>query len=73
MTIRALPKQPDPEIVSLLEEYLDKAKKGEVFEIVIAASVNDEQGIAFTRSTVFEDRWRMLGALEYAKMAVHNA
>lgn len=43
---------------------------GEITELV--AVYNDLEGSCFASVGHFDDRWRLLGALEYAKQSVAN-
>lgn len=59
------------EAADILREYADRIERGEISEIVIVC--NDRENSNFERFGHFNDRWRLLGALEYAKAAVHEA
>ena len=61
------------ETVDILSECLEMAKRGEFLDVVVVGNVNDADGLGFYRAAKFEDRWRLLGALEYAKDGVHRA
>jgi hypothetical protein len=54
----------------VLEEILEWARAGHVCDIVVVG--NHAEDGEFFRNANFEDRWRMLGALEYAKDAVNR-
>lgn len=53
-----------------LRELADRFERGEVNELVVVT--NDKEGNCFASWGHFEDRWRLLGALEYAKNTVHR-
>ncbi|MDG4650112.1 hypothetical protein P6F26_16815 [Roseibacterium sp. SDUM158017] len=72
MTLKLVTDQPDEEIIDLLELALEMAKQGVIQDVVVVASIKDEDGPAFWRGGEFNDRWRILGALEYAKDMVHR-
>lgn len=55
-----------------MEDIIAQAKRGEVVDIVVVCSGYFDGEPGFLRTTSFEDRWRLLGALEYAKQAVQN-
>jgi hypothetical protein len=61
------------ETVDILSECLEMAKRGEFCDVVVVGNVNDNDGPGFYRASKFEDRWRLLGALEYAKDGVNRA
>lgn len=65
--------QARPEVVSLLEDALARAKAGQLQDVVLVASIVDSAGPAYFRVADFLDRWRILGALEYAKDSIHRA
>lgn len=48
-----------------IREFADQIERGEIIEWVFVA--NDRESQCFVNSSKFEDRWRMLGALEYAR------
>lgn len=54
-----------------LRNLADRCEEGSVTELLVVSNVN-EDGMAFEKYGAWEDRWRMLGALEYAKSAVHS-
>ena len=54
-----------------LRELADRCESGTVTELLVVSNVN-EDGMAFEKYGAWEDRWRMLGALEYARSAVHE-
>lgn len=53
-----------------LREIADRCEKGEITEILVV--LHDAAGSCFESNVEFTDRWRLLGALEYAKAAVHE-
>ena len=54
----------------LLRDLADRVEAGDVVDFVVVG--NDREEKAFMASGSFDDRWRMLGALEYAKQTVHE-
>jgi len=52
-----------------LRELADRLEKGEVTEIVVVC--NDVSGAAYESYVNFNDLWRLLGAIEYAKHKVN--
>lgn len=53
-----------------LREMADQVEAGEVTEFVVVA--NNKAEVCFFAIGCFDDRWRILGALEYAKQTVHE-
>jgi hypothetical protein len=60
----------DQETVEIIEDLLGKAKRGEIRDFVVVCSVKDEESNGYLRHCQFNDRWRLLGAIEYAKDSV---
>lgn len=58
------------EAATFLRELADRFERGEISECVCV--VNDRADNTFQSFGHFEDRWRLLGALEYAKTSVHG-
>jgi hypothetical protein len=58
------------EIIAMLEDMLEMARRGDVHELVIVASIREGDTPLFLRNSTFNDGWRMLGALRYAEEAV---
>ena len=56
------------EAADALRDIADQMEAGEISEIVIV--YNDIAKRCFASFGQFEDRWRLLGALEYAKQSV---
>lgn len=54
-----------------LRELAERFENGEVSEAVLV--FNDRENTCFESWGHFEDRWRLLGALEYAKQKMNNA
>lgn len=54
----------------LLRELADLVENGDVSEFVVVTNRLDEG--CFEARGHFEDRWRILGAIEYAKQSVSN-
>lgn len=53
-----------------IRDWADKVESGEISEFVFVA--NDKADGCFMSHGSFDDRWRILGALEYAKNSVHE-
>ncbi len=68
--IRKIEREVDPGLVQMIEEILADAKAGKIKDVVIVGD-HVEDGELF-RAAFFESRWRLLGALEYAKDAVQR-
>jgi hypothetical protein len=65
----------DPERVELnreaaayLRDLADRMEQNEILDIVVV--FNDREARGFESYGNFQDRWRLLGALEYAKAGV---
>ena len=54
-----------------IRSIADRYERGELIEIAIVC--NDRAGGHFESFGVFTDRWRMLGAIEYAKHHVMSS
>lgn len=54
-----------------LRECADRVVAGDISELVVIS--NDRENNHFERFGHFNDRWRLLGAIEYAKTAVFEA
>jgi hypothetical protein len=68
----ALKREADPFIVELLERWVDMAKAGRLQSVcIVGEAADDEDGPCYMNAASFDDRWRMLGALEYAKFNVN--
>ena len=65
MSVVQFKREGDPEIAQALRELADKVECGDVRDVVVVA--NDQGENTFWRVGTFADRWRLLGALEYAK------
>ena len=57
-------------IVEIIRNHLSMAERGEIQDIAIVTSIRDDDGIGCGKATVFRDRLRLIGAIEYAKDAV---
>lgn len=65
MSVAAFKRPGDPDTAAALREIADKVESGDIRDVVVVA---DDQGDkVFWRVGTFDDRWRLLGALEYAK------
>ncbi|RDC59770.1 hypothetical protein HME9302_00965 [Alteripontixanthobacter maritimus] len=51
-----------------LRDMADDVEAGEITEFVVAANHRDDQ--CFSSFANFDDRWRILGALEYVKQSL---
>lgn len=69
--ISLVKEEPDSRVIEILEELLEQARRGEINDLVVVASVKDADGPYFYSFSEFKDRWRILGALEYAKSGVN--
>lgn len=58
-------KQHGAEIAATLREMADEAEKGAVSGLVVVAQLRDKN--QYWTHSHFEDKWRLLGAIEYAK------
>lgn len=56
------------ETAQRLREIADRCEKGHITEIVIV--LHDAEEKVFERYATFDDRWRLFGALEYAKTTI---
>ena len=65
MSVVQLKRNGDPETANALREMADRVESGDIRDVVVVC--NDAGENAFWRVGLFEDRWRLLGALEYAK------
>ena len=54
-----------------LRELADRWEAGEVLDMVVV--LNDKTGKCYGSYGNFDDRWRLLAALEYAKAGVFNS
>lgn len=70
--VTVLKREEDPFVVELLERWLARAKSGELRSVVLVGDVIDGDGPGYINAASFEDRWRMLGALEYAKFSMNH-
>lgn len=65
--------EPDQDVIDVLEAALEMARAGNLVDVVVVGSVKDSDGIGYWRAAEYMDRWRILGALEYAKDGVHRS
>lgn len=63
--IKAAGAEDRAELATYLRELADRYESGAVSELAIVGN-DREEGYFFQRG-MFADRWRMLGAIEYAK------
>lgn len=73
MKVVELQKPSDPrwkEAAEYLRELADRFESGDITECVVV--LNDKVGNHFETWGHFDDRWRILGAIEYAKNTVHK-
>lgn len=70
--VAVLKREPDTKIVEMLERWLDMARRGELVSVSIVGEVVNEDGPAYMNAASFEERWHLLGALEYAKFMVNH-
>lgn len=68
--IKAIERPVNTDMIDALEEILAWVRAGHVPDIVIVG--NHAEDGEFFRHSIYQDRWRLLGALEYAKDAVHR-
>jgi len=59
-----------PHAMAGLIDLADRFEAGDITECVVV--FNDREEAAFASWGSFDDRWRLLGALEYAKAGVHQ-
>lgn len=69
MSVVEFQREPDAGVIELLESALERAKAGDLVEVVIVGNLPAEGGFLTLYSIA--DRWRLLGALEYAKHRVN--
>ena len=56
------------ETADILREYADAVERGAVTDFVLVG--NDKESGGYFQFASFNDRWRLLGAIEYAKGAI---
>lgn len=59
------------ELAQRLRDIADDLEAGKISELVVVA--HDRSDGTYLTASDFEDRWRLLGALEYAKSKAYNA
>ena len=64
------PTTEDLEIAQEVHDLADKLAAGDISEIVVVANIRADG--QFMRVAKFDDAWKALGALEYAKQSVHR-
>ena len=60
----------NPKGAKYLHELADKIESGEIRDCVVVFDNHTKK--CFESFVEFSDRWRLLGALEYAKQQVHE-
>lgn len=60
----------NPGFAKTLREYADQIESGEIVNCIVVCE--HANGGVMERAGDWNDRWRLLGALEYAKDAVHK-
>ncbi len=55
---------------AFFRDFADRFERGEISEAVLV--YNNREDTCFESWGHFEDRWRLLGALEYAKSGVNS-
>jgi hypothetical protein len=66
--IKSGPRADHLEAAEYLRDLADRFEAGDISEAVIV--LNDREGGHFESWGHFDDRWRLLGALEYAKQGL---
>lgn len=69
--VAVLKREPDTEIVEMLERWLDMAKIGELVSVSIVGEIVNDDGPGYINAASFDERWKLLGALDYAKFYVN--
>lgn len=69
--VSEIKREPNHDAIKILEELLALAQAGELTELAAAGNISSEGN--FFRGAAFNDRWRMIGALEYAKSAIDRS
>jgi hypothetical protein len=69
--ITKLNRQVDQTLIEMLEGVLEDARAGNITDLVIVG--NDIASGNFYRAAKFADRWRLLGAIEYAKDGINKS
>jgi len=63
--------QDDREMAQSLRELADGLEAGTIRDVVVVANLREEG--CYMRHSRFDDAWRLLGAVEYARNTVHLA
>jgi hypothetical protein len=66
--VKEIYRKPDQGIVDILTRALEKAKRGEINNVVLVAELASDN--AFYHASNMADGWRTLGAIEYARAGV---
>lgn len=69
--VNLAPKKGDAEFAQYLREYADRVESGDITEFVFVG--RSTEGGNLIRCSSFEDRWRLLGALEYGRAKIASA
>ena len=69
--VQLVARRGNPEFAETLREFADKVESGEITNIVVV--VNDGLENCLERAGTWDSRWHLLGALEYAKSAIHDS
>jgi hypothetical protein len=64
-------RQGNPDFANKLREIADRVESGEITDIAFVC--NDREQAYYGRSVSFNDRWRLLGAIEWAKQGILDA
>lgn len=64
MSVVELKREADPEIIARLKDVLAMAERGKINDICVVGTINSDGEVFST--VVFEDRFRLIGALHYA-------
>jgi len=68
--IKPVVSESDRDMAKELRQLADRLEAGDVSEISVVANIRADQ--SFYVYNNFDDAWRLLGALEYAKNGVHR-
>lgn len=68
--LKVKPSDADRDMADELRQLADRLEAGEISELSVVANIRTEQ--SFLTYNKFDDVWRLLGALEYAKIGVQR-